>query len=75
MAALAVAHRHKVEVLRTAHPAKWHALTAAGLEPSHLASSRDTAFAAQFRAVTEGRGVDVVLTVSPHPTHRHRRSW
>ena len=59
MAAVQLARRAGAEVLATASPHKWPALTALGL--THLASSRDTSFAATFRDATRGEGVDLVL--------------
>ncbi|QUI36282.1 SDR family NAD(P)-dependent oxidoreductase [Streptomyces alfalfae] len=61
MAAVQLAHHWGAEVFATASPAKWDTVRTAGVPDSHLASSRDTAFAARFTAETDGRGVDVVL--------------
>jgi NADPH:quinone reductase-like Zn-dependent oxidoreductase/acyl carrier protein len=47
------------ELIATAHPRKWPALRAMGVQ--RIASSRDPSFADQVLAWTEGRGVDVVL--------------
>ncbi|MFC3455475.1 type I polyketide synthase [Amycolatopsis speibonae] len=61
MAAVQLARHWGVEVFATASPAKWDAVRALGVADDHLASSRDTDFEAKFLAVSEGRGVDVVL--------------
>ncbi|MFD9633388.1 SDR family NAD(P)-dependent oxidoreductase, partial [Streptomyces violascens] len=45
----------------TASEGKWDTLRELGVADDHLASSRTTDFEERFRAVTEGRGVDVVL--------------
>ncbi|WP_425314793.1 type I polyketide synthase [Streptomyces ambofaciens] len=58
MAAVQVARHLGAEVYGTASPAKW---AATGLDPAHLASSRDLGFEQAFARRTEGRGVDVVL--------------
>ncbi|MGB2572479.1 SDR family NAD(P)-dependent oxidoreductase [Micromonospora citrea] len=61
MAAVQLARHLGAEVYATASPAKWPVLRAMGVPDSHLASSRTLDFEAHFRAVTGGRGVDVVL--------------
>ncbi|AUS77123.1 polyketide synthase [Actinoalloteichus sp. AHMU CJ021] len=61
MAAIALARRHGARVLATASPGKWSVLRDLGIPEDHIASSRDTGFEERFRAVTGGRGVDVVL--------------
>ncbi len=58
-AAIAVALRAGARVLATAHPRKHAFVRSRGV--SEVYSSRDLAFAAQVRAATGGRGVDVVL--------------
>ncbi|WP_411292662.1 type I polyketide synthase, partial [Streptomyces sp. EAG2] len=58
MAAVQIARHLGAEVYGTASPAKW---AATGLDPAHLASSRDLDFEAAFTERTAGRGVDVVL--------------
>ncbi|TDV49775.1 polyketide synthase 12 [Actinophytocola oryzae] len=58
MAVIQLARWLGLEVFATAHPDKWHAL---GVAEDHVASSRSTDFEACFRAVTGGRGVDVVV--------------
>ncbi|MGH2855056.1 MAG: type I polyketide synthase, partial [Solirubrobacteraceae bacterium] len=61
MAAVQLARHLGAEVFATASPGKWDALRSMGLEDSHIASSRDTAFRERFLETTGGRGVDVVL--------------
>ncbi|MEU2058457.1 type I polyketide synthase [Streptomyces bungoensis] len=61
MAATRLARHLGAEVFGTASAGKWGTLRELGLDDRHIASSRDTDFEAAFLAVTEGRGVDVVL--------------
>ncbi|GLZ55374.1 type I polyketide synthase [Actinomycetospora sp. NBRC 106378] len=61
MAAVQLARYLGAEVFATASPAKHDTVRAMGLDDAHIASSRDVAFGAAFRAATGGRGVDVVL--------------
>ncbi|KAB8196068.1 SDR family NAD(P)-dependent oxidoreductase [Nonomuraea phyllanthi] len=61
LAALQLARHWGVEVYGTASAGKWAALRARGLDDDHIASSRNLDFEERFRAVTGGRGVDVVL--------------
>ncbi|MGQ4366284.1 SDR family NAD(P)-dependent oxidoreductase, partial [Streptomyces sp. SAS_272] len=61
LAALQLARHLGAEVYGTASPGKWDALRAAGLDDTHIASSRDLDFEQSFLAATDGRGVDVVL--------------
>nr|WBO81702.1 SDR family NAD(P)-dependent oxidoreductase [Streptomyces sp. SBE_14.2] len=61
MAATQLARHLGAEVYATASPAKWDTLRAAGLDDTHIASSRDLAFEDAFREATAGRGVDLVL--------------
>ncbi|MFD0296795.1 SDR family NAD(P)-dependent oxidoreductase [Streptomyces sp. NPDC127118] len=61
LAALQLARHLGAEVYGTASPGKWDALRAAGLDGTHIASSRTLDFEPQFLEATEGRGVDVVL--------------
>ncbi|MDX3234009.1 SDR family NAD(P)-dependent oxidoreductase, partial [Streptomyces sp. ME19-01-6] len=49
------------EVFGTASPPKHTVLRAMGLDDDHIASSRTLDFESQFRTVTDGHGVDVVL--------------
>ncbi|MEU3188557.1 SDR family NAD(P)-dependent oxidoreductase [Streptomyces sp. NPDC006923] len=61
MAAIQLARHWGVEVFATASPGKWDAVRALGVADDHIASSRTLDFEEQFRQVTGGRGVDVVL--------------
>jgi acyl transferase domain-containing protein/NADPH:quinone reductase-like Zn-dependent oxidoreductase/acyl carrier protein len=61
MAALQLAKRLGVEVYATASPPKWDTLRALGIDEDHIASSRTADFEEQFRRVSGGRGVDMVL--------------
>ncbi|MEU1014589.1 SDR family NAD(P)-dependent oxidoreductase [Streptomyces sp. NPDC005898] len=60
-AARQLARHAGADVFATAGPAKWPVLREAGLAPDRIASSRDDAFEAAFRATTGGAGMDVVL--------------
>ncbi|WP_461037710.1 beta-ketoacyl synthase N-terminal-like domain-containing protein, partial [Streptomyces mayteni] len=61
MAAIQLARHLGAEVFATASESKWDALRQLGLDDHHIASSRTLEFEQRFRAVTGGRGVDVVL--------------
>ncbi|WP_455432233.1 SDR family NAD(P)-dependent oxidoreductase [Streptomyces violascens] len=61
MAAIQLARHLGAEVFATASEGKWDTLRELGVADDHIASSRTTDFEERFRAVTEGRGVDVVL--------------
>ncbi|GAA2247523.1 hypothetical protein GCM10010232_38440 [Streptomyces amakusaensis] len=61
MAAVQLGRHLGLEVFGTAKPGKWDTLRAAGLDDTHIASSRDLAFEKRFRAASGGRGMDVVL--------------
>ncbi|MFJ3794578.1 SDR family NAD(P)-dependent oxidoreductase, partial [Kitasatospora sp. NPDC090091] len=61
MAAVQLARHWGAEVFGTASAGKWDTLRAMGLDDDHIASSRDLGFEEAFGAVTQGRGVDVVL--------------
>jgi acyl transferase domain-containing protein/NADPH:quinone reductase-like Zn-dependent oxidoreductase/acyl carrier protein len=61
MAAIQLARHLGAEVFATASEGKWAVLREMGLPADHIASSRSLDFAEEFRAVTGGRGVDVVL--------------
>ncbi|MDR3661748.1 MAG: SDR family NAD(P)-dependent oxidoreductase, partial [Mycobacterium sp.] len=50
-----------VEVFVTASRGKWDTLRAMGFDDDHIGDSRTLDFEEKFLAVTEGRGVDVVL--------------
>nr|WP_234440458.1 type I polyketide synthase [Streptomyces rimosus] len=61
MAAIQLARHFGAEVFATASEGKWDTLRELGVADDHIASSRTTDFEERFRAVTGGRGVDVVL--------------
>jgi candicidin polyketide synthase FscE len=61
MAAVQLARHLGAEVFATASEGKWDTLRGLGMDDDHIASSRDLGFEEKFRAVTGGRGVDVVL--------------
>jgi polyketide synthase 12 len=61
MAAVQLARAWGVDVFATASPAKWDAVRELGVNDGHLASSRTVEFEEQFRAASDGRGVDVVV--------------
>ncbi|MFH9041854.1 type I polyketide synthase [Streptomyces sp. NPDC017966] len=61
MAAVQIARHLGAEVFATASEGKWETLRSLGLEDDHIADSRSLGFEERIRAVTGGRGVDVVL--------------
>ncbi|MCZ0728867.1 SDR family NAD(P)-dependent oxidoreductase, partial [Mycolicibacterium iranicum] len=61
MAAVQLARHWGVEVFVTASRGKWDTLRAMGFDDDHIGDSRTLDFEEKFLAVTEGRGVDVVL--------------
>jgi mycoketide-CoA synthase len=61
MAAVQLAQHLGLEVFATASRAKWDTLRAMGFGEDHIADSRSLEFEDKFRAVTGGRGMDVVL--------------
>ncbi|HYX98916.1 MAG TPA: polyketide synthase dehydratase domain-containing protein, partial [Mycobacterium sp.] len=61
MAAVQLARHFGLEVFATASRGKWDTLRAMGFDDDHLGDSRTLDFEDKFRAVTAGRGVDVVL--------------
>ncbi|KAA1250532.1 SDR family NAD(P)-dependent oxidoreductase [Mycobacterium simiae] len=61
MAAVQLARHWGVEVFVTASRGKWDTLRAMGFDDDHIGDSRTLEFEDKFLAVTEGRGVDVVL--------------
>ena len=61
MAAVQLARHLGAEVYATASAGKQAVVRERGVDPERIASSRTTEFAGQFREVTRGRGVDVVL--------------
>ncbi|WAC93722.1 type I polyketide synthase [Mycobacterium sp. Aquia_213] len=61
MAAVQLARHLGLEVFATASRGKWEALRAMGFDDDHISDSRSLEFEDKFRAVTGGRGMDVVL--------------
>jgi len=61
MAAVQLARHLGLEVFATASRGKWDTLRAMGFDEDHICDSRSLEFEDKFRAVTGGRGVDVVL--------------
>ncbi|MBV9351697.1 MAG: SDR family NAD(P)-dependent oxidoreductase, partial [Mycobacterium sp.] len=61
MAAVQLARYWELEVFATASRGKWDTLRAMGFDDDHIADSRTLDFEDKFRAVTGGRGMDVVL--------------
>ncbi len=61
MAAVQLARHLGLEVFATASRGKWDTLRSLGFDEDHIADSRSLEFEDKFRAVTGGRGVDVVL--------------
>ncbi|BBX96742.1 polyketide synthase [Mycobacterium lacus] len=61
MAAVQLARHLGLEVFATASKGKWDTLRAMGFDDDHISDSRSLEFEEKFRAVTGGRGFDVVL--------------
>ncbi|BBX61829.1 polyketide synthase [Mycobacterium saskatchewanense] len=61
MAAVQLARHWGLEVFATASRGKWDTLRAMGFDEDHIADSRSLEFEEKFRAVTGGRGMDLVL--------------
>ena len=61
MAAVQLARQIGLEVFATASRGKWDTLRSMGFDDDHIGDSRSLEFEDKFRAVTGGRGVDVVL--------------
>jgi mycoketide-CoA synthase len=61
MAAVQLARHFGLEVFATASRGKWDTLRAMGFDDDHIGDSRTLDFENKFRALTAGRGVDVVL--------------
>ncbi len=61
MAAVQLAKHLGLEVFGTASRGKWDTLRAMGFDDDHIGDSRSLEFEDKFRAVTGGRGMDVVL--------------
>ncbi|MGZ4511845.1 MAG: SDR family NAD(P)-dependent oxidoreductase, partial [Mycobacterium sp.] len=61
MAAVQLARHLGLEVFATASRGKWDTLRAMGFDEDHISDSRSLEFEEKFRAVTGGRGMDLVL--------------
>jgi len=61
MAAVQLARYLGLEVFGTASRGKWDTLRDMGFDDDHISDSRSLEFEDKFRAVTGGRGMDVVL--------------
>jgi polyketide synthase 1/15 len=61
MAAVQLARHGGAQVFVTASRAKWDTLRDMGFDEDHIGDSRTLEFEQKFRAVTGGRGIDVVL--------------
>src|SRR6202012_1059927 len=61
MAAVQLARHLGLEVFGTASRGKWDTLRAMGFDDDHIGDSRSLEFEDKFRAVSGGRGMDVVL--------------
>ena len=61
MAAVQLARHLGLEVFATASRGKWDTLRAMGFDDDHISDSRSCEFEEKFRAVSGGRGVDIVL--------------
>ncbi|MGZ4515762.1 MAG: SDR family NAD(P)-dependent oxidoreductase, partial [Mycobacterium sp.] len=61
MAAVQLARHLGLEVFATASRSKWDTLRAMGFDEDHISDSRSLEFEEKFRAVTGGRGMDLVL--------------
>ncbi|MCA2313526.1 type I polyketide synthase [Mycobacterium sp. WUMAC-025] len=61
MAAVQLARQIGLEVFATASRGKWDTLRAMGFDDDHIGDSRSLEFEDKFRAVTGGRGMDIVL--------------
>ncbi|ORA16893.1 type I polyketide synthase [Mycobacterium arosiense] len=61
MAAVQLGRHLGLEVFATASRGKWDTLRAMGFDDDHISDSRSCEFEEKFRAVTGGRGMDVVL--------------
>ncbi|WP_156746498.1 type I polyketide synthase, partial [Mycobacterium sp. E1715] len=61
MAAVQLARHLGLEVFATASRGKWDTLRAMGFDEDHISDSRSLNFEEKFRAVTGGRGMDLVL--------------
>ncbi|ORB44013.1 type I polyketide synthase [Mycobacterium paraseoulense] len=61
MAAVQLGRHLGLEIFATASKGKWDTLRAMGFDEDHISDSRSLDFEEKFRAVTGGRGMDVVL--------------
>ena len=61
MAAVQLARLAGADIYATASPAKQHLLRAAGIPPSHIASTRTLDFETAIRDATGGTGPDIIL--------------
>ncbi|CDO89147.1 erythronolide synthase, modules 3 and 4 [Mycobacterium triplex] len=61
MAAVQLGRHLGLEIFATASRGKWNTLRAMGFDDDHIGDSRTCEFEEKFRAVTGGRGMDVVL--------------
>ncbi|OBF97536.1 polyketide synthase [Mycobacterium sp. 852014-52450_SCH5900713] len=61
MAAVQLGRHLGLEIFATASRGKWDTLRAMGFDDDHISDSRSLEFEDKFRAVTGGRGMDVVL--------------
>ncbi|OBI38683.1 polyketide synthase [Mycobacterium sp. E1386] len=61
MAAVQLGRYLGLEIFATASRGKWDTLRAMGFDDDHISDSRSLEFEDKFRAVTGGRGFDVVL--------------
>jgi mycoketide-CoA synthase len=61
MAAVQLGRHLGLEVFATASKGKWGTLRALGFDEEHISDSRSCEFEDKFRAVTSGRGFDLVL--------------
>ncbi|OBJ03896.1 type I polyketide synthase, partial [Mycobacterium sp. 1465703.0] len=61
MAAVQLGRHLGLELFATASRGKWDTLRAMGFDDDHISDSRSLEFEEKFRAVTGGRGMDVVL--------------
>ena len=61
MAAVQLARNLGLEVFATASRGKWDTLRDMGFDDDHISDSRSLEFEDKFRAVTGGRGMDLVL--------------
>ncbi|OBA78320.1 polyketide synthase [Mycobacterium sp. 1164966.3] len=61
MAAVQLGRHLGLEIFATASRGKWDTLRAMGFDDDHISDSRSLEFEDKFRAVTGGRGMDVIL--------------